>query len=289
MHSFDYARPRSVDETVALLGEHGGDATLLAGGQSLMILLRQGLVAPSVLVGLDGVDELRGVSTDGSTLTLGSMQTYAAVAADPAVTAHVGILAAAAGTVGSVHIRNRGTVGGSLCHADPAGDVPTVLLTTDTVLQTVSSTGERRERRIDEFFKGLFETALDTGELLVGAVIPAQPANSSLGYRRHSFRAGEYPMCVAACRLDWDGSTCTGARVAVGGGGTHPTRLTEIEQRLVGTAPTPEDLGSIGAEIEQLVRPIADVRGSSDWKSKVVAQEVERALAEAMTRRPSYV
>ena len=234
MRPFEFQAPTSVEETLRLLGEHGPEATLLAGGQSLMILLRQGLVAPELLIGLKRVEELRTVEQRDGGLRLGSMVSYRTAVTDQRIADRLPLVAAAAGSVGSVHIRNLGTIGGSLCHADPAGDVPTVLLALDATLHTASPGGGAASHAIDGFFQGLFETGLDAGELLVAIDLPAQPAGATFGYRRFSFRQGEYPMAVAACRLGWEGGRCTDPRVAVGGGGPHPARLKALEHLLDG-------------------------------------------------------
>jgi aerobic carbon-monoxide dehydrogenase medium subunit len=287
LRSFDFLAPTSIDETLQVLDEHGPDATLLAGGQSLLILLRQGLVAPEVLIGLKRVGELATVGRvsgdggDADGLRIGAMVSYGTAATDPAVAATAPVLAAAAGSVGSVHIRNLGTVGGSLCHADPAGDVPTVLLALDAVVEAARPGGTTARYAVDGFFRGLFETRLGDDELLVSVDVPAQPPGATFGYRRFSFRHGEYPMAVAACRLEWDGGRCAGARAAVGGGGPHPRRLEALERRLLG-AGAAEAVEAVAAdEPFASLRPIADVRGSEAWKLLVVSDLVRKTVADA--------
>ena len=279
---FDFQAPTSVEQTLRLLGEHGPDATLLAGGQSLMILLRQGLVAPGTLIGLKRVDQLRTVEPRGGGLLLGSMVSYRTAMADPLIAERAPLVARAAGSVGSVHIRNLGTLGGATCHADPAGDVPTVLLTMDASLHTLRPDGAGATRAVDGFFQGLFETSLDTGELLVSIELPEQPAGAHFGYRRFSFRQGEYPMAVAACRLGVDGGRFAEVRVAVGGGGLHPARLRPLEELLEGATPREALEAAAGDEPFAGLRPIADVRGSQAWKHKVVTELVRRTVADAV-------
>jgi carbon-monoxide dehydrogenase medium subunit len=278
---FDFVAPTSVDGALALLGEHGEDAALLAGGQSFMILLRQGLVAPGVVIGLKRVAELATIDGDGDGLRLGAMAAYRAVAADARVAALAPTLARAAGSVGSVHIRNLGTVGGSVCHADPAGDVPTVLLTLDAGLRTARPGGSGAARPLDGFFTGLFETDREDDELLLGIDVPAQPAGASFAYRRWSFRPGEYPMAVAACRLAWDGGRCADARVAVGGG-LHPERLTALEALIEGRSPAEVVEAAAAPEPYEVLEPPADIRGSQGWKRRVVASLVRDTLADAV-------
>ena len=224
MHPFEYRNPDTLDEVRALLAEYGGDAKLLAGGQSLMVLLRQELLSPTVVVGLGNVSEAKGVTSSESALELGAMVTYRSITDEPAVRTSSPILAHAAGSVGSVHIRNRGTIGGSVCHADPAGDVPTVLLVLDAELRA-SSVDHSTSIPMADVFTDLFETQLTDTDVLEAVLIPQQPTGASFGYRRFSYREGEYPLAVAACRLEWQNGTCTGARIAVGGGDAFPKRL----------------------------------------------------------------
>lgn len=282
MHPLDFQAPVSVDETLGLLERFGPEATLMAGGQSLMILLRQGLVAPRVLVSLKRVRELRAMTADGDTLSLGSMLAYHTAAGDQQIAAWAPIARAAAASVGSVHIRNLGTLGGGVCHADPAGDVPTALLALDATLHTVRPGGAEARHRIDDFYRGLFETRLEPDELLVSIDLPAAPTGVTFGYRRFQYRHGEYPMAVAACRLGWENGRCTGARVAVGGGGLHPRRLPELERVLDGgTADDVVAAAAAEAPFESL-RPIADIRGSEGWKRRVVTELVRRTVADAL-------
>jgi carbon-monoxide dehydrogenase medium subunit len=279
---FDFQAPTSVEATLRLLDQHGPDATLLAGGQSLMILLRQGLVAPGTLIGLKRVEQLRTVEQRDGGLLLGSMVTYRTAAADPRIGELAPLVAKAAGSVGSVHIRNLGTIGGSVCHADPAGDLPTVLLALDASLHTLRPDGAGATHAVDGFFQGLFETSLDTGELLVSIELPAQPAGASFGYRRFSFRHGEYPMAVAACRLGWQGGRCAAARIAVGGGGLHPGRLQPLEELLEGATAAEALEAAAGDAPFGSLQPIADVRGSEAWKRRVVTELIRRTVADAV-------
>jgi aerobic carbon-monoxide dehydrogenase medium subunit len=278
---FDYIGPGSVAEALDVLRRGGEDATVMAGGQSLMILLRQRLVRPALLVGLRGIAELGGIGVANGRLTLGAMATYAEVARYLAASDGSHLLGRAAGEVGSVHIRNRGTVGGSVAHADPAGDVPTVLLALGADLVIASPDGSRSRRRVEDFFMGFFQTRLEPGELLLGIEVDTQPEAATYGYRRFSFRAGEYPMCVAAVRLEWDGDRCSGATLALGGAADRPARFPEAEGLLVGAGPG-SDVTGLLAGVREMVQPPPDVRGGSEWKARVVAHTLVAAVEEAV-------
>ena len=284
MPGYEYVAPAAIADVLGTLSEVGDEATVLAGSQSLMILLRQRLVQPRVVVSLPRVASLAGVDDSGGGLRVGAMTSYADVAAMPVVRERAGIFARAAGAVCSVHIRNRGTIGGSICHADPAGDVPTVLLALGADLLFAEPDGTRTAP-VDGFFTGFFQTEFQAGELLVGVEVPVGQDSVTHGYRRFSFREGEYPLCVAAVVLRWDGSRCTGAVVAVGGAGDRPLRLAAAEEALVGAAPGVGDVRDILRGLRDAVDPVPDVRGSSEWKARVVEKLVIQAVEDAVRER----
>jgi aerobic carbon-monoxide dehydrogenase medium subunit len=287
MHAFEVRAPTSLDEALNIRNEYGPDSTVLAGGQSLMILLRQGLVSPHVLLSLKRVAGLVDVHPDVTDpmeknfLQIGATVTYRTASTSSEIGGWAPILARAAGSVGSVHIRNLGTIGGSVCHADPAGDVPTALLVVDAEA-TVISRDETRRYMVSDFFTDMFETRLKDHELLADLRVPRQPTGSTFGYRRFMYREGEYPLAVAACRLEWsqDG-ICSEARIAIGGGDVHPKRLTACEQLVVGTRVDEAVLDTMREVTRTTLQPVADVRGSSDWKREVGADLVARAVDDA--------
>ena len=280
--SFVFEAPSTLDEALQLKTMHGDQAVILAGGQSLLILIRQGLVSPEVVITLDRISDLATIEQRDGALALGAMARYAKVAADLDVARLCPPMSRAAGSVGSIHIRNRGTIGGALCHADPAGDVPVVALALAADL-VLAKHGSTRRVPVDDLFTGLFETCLEDDEIAVQVIVPAQPEAVSFGYRRYSHREGEYPMCVTAVRLEWgqDG-TCRDARVAVGGAGSRPVRLKELERSLVGTTAGPEIL-RVGLErIQDLVKPLEDVRGGVAWKRRVVTKVLRESIQDAV-------
>jgi len=280
MTRFEYVAPTSIDEVTGLLATHRSDAKILAGGQSLVILLRQRLLAPTVVISLSRVEALTGIAGTDNGLEIGAMTTYADVSRSALVNQTAPVLAMAAGSVGSRHIRNRGTVGGSLAHADPAGDVPVALLALDASIN-VAGDGKIRTCASNDWFTGLFEVAMSDDEFLTGVTIPNPPATVSYGYNRFSYREGEYPMIVACSVLGWDEGMCTSARVAMGGVGAHPQRLPAVEERLVGSAVDTGDIDSAAVIAGDLMDPPSDVRGSTGWKRKVAVEYMKRALAEA--------
>jgi CO/xanthine dehydrogenase FAD-binding subunit len=156
---------------------------------------------------------------------------------------------------------------------------------TSATLHTARPGGATAGHRIDEFFEGLFQTRLEDDELLAGIDLPEQPAGATFGYRRFSYRRGEYPMAVAACRLGWEAGRCTGARVAVGGGGPSPSRLPELERVLEGVAAADVVAAATTEAPYQQLRPLADIRGGEDWKRRVITKLVRDTVADAVQAR----
>jgi carbon-monoxide dehydrogenase medium subunit len=283
MRGFQYVDPDDIPGVLAILAAHGPDARLLAGGQSLLILLRQRLVLPAVVVGLRTVAGLRDLELrpDGA-LRVGAMVTYRQVAASEDVLRAAPLLARAAGHVGSMHIRELGTVGGAACHADPAGDVPVALMALDARYVHEGQAGRAEEDTAD-FATGLFETRLPDDSLLTAALVPRQPPGSRTGYARFLMREGEYPMTQCAVRLEMADGVVAGARLAVGGGGDRPQRLQDLEQWLVGTTPDPRLLAELQERVTRSVKPYPDVRGSAEWKAHVIGVIARRAMEDALS------
>ena len=171
-------------------------------------------------------------------------------------------------------------MGGSLCHADPAGDVPIALLALDA---TVAVSGPRGSRSlaVSDWFLGLFEVALEPDEMVTGVFVPSALPGTTHGYRRFSYREGEFPMAVAAAVLGWRGGTCRQARVSMGGIASHPRRLIEVEALLEGTAVGVDHIEEAAAIVTRLAEPDTDVRGSAEWKTKVAAEYMRRTLGAA--------
>jgi carbon-monoxide dehydrogenase medium subunit len=280
----DYAAPETLAEALDLMARYGEDARPLAGGQSLVILLRAGLVAPEILVDLKRIPELLGIGLDDGWLTVGATTTYRAVARDAVVREGWSILAEAAGAVGSIHIRNRGTLGGSVAQADPVGDATVALLALDGVVDVASAAG-RRTVAVDDFDIGAYTTALDPSEIVTALRVPPVPAGSTSAYLRLSLREGEFPLTQAAVRLTWRDGTIADARVAAGGIGEVPARLRAAETTLVGTS---ADRAAIERAVEACldgIEPLADARGGAEWRRDVAVVTLRRALGHASRQR----
>jgi carbon-monoxide dehydrogenase medium subunit len=281
MQSFDYVEPPTLEDLLACASDAGEDGVLLAGGQTLLIMLRMSMSMPDTVISLRSVRDLTHITPrqDGS-LRIGAMATYRALTG-PEVAERLPLLARAASSVGSIHIRTLGTIGGAVAHADPAADVPAALLALDAEY-VIASLGGTATVAAADFVTGLLQTRLEPGSVLVEVVVPSQPAGARFGYRRFHMREGEYPMAQAAVRLVVEAGTIASARLVVGGGGDRTERLADIEAWLVGSSADPALGDELKSRVERSVHPYTDARGSSAWKAEVVGVMAKRALADAL-------
>ena len=275
---FRYARPATAAEAVTLLASARGDAKLIAGGQSLMPLLNLRLVRPTVLVDLNGARELERIDAapDGG-LVLGALVRHADLAAAPIVRARAPLLAAAARHVGHTAIRNRGTLGGSLAHADPAAELPAALLALDATLGLLGPRGMRRVGA-DEFFRGLLATALAEDELLAEITVPVAPAG--WGFAEIARRPGDFALAGVAASLDGRGH----ARVVGFGVADRPVRLRAAEAAV---AAAPRDAGTparAGAAAAADCDPATDVHASAEYRRHLATVLAEDAVGQALAR-----
>jgi aerobic carbon-monoxide dehydrogenase medium subunit len=229
----DYRRPRSVQEAVAAIADGAADASFIAGGQSLMQALKARLVQPHALVDLQDVAELKGVSIDGA-VTIGAMTRYVDLLAETRLAPAYAALLDAAAHVGDRQVRNRGTIGGSICWNYIAACMPAVALTLDATMTLVSGSGGQRSLPAREFIGAPLETARKDDELLVSLELPAPPANAGSAYRKWSLVSDGLPVIGACVYVELDGGSCSRARVGFGGLASGPRRSPAAEAELVG-------------------------------------------------------
>jgi carbon-monoxide dehydrogenase medium subunit len=270
---FDYFAPSTVDECVALLAEHGEDAKLLAGGQSLVPLMNLRLAAPEVLIDLNRVAELEYVRVEGDRLAVGAMTRHREVAASDTGRAACPLLAHAAGLIGYPAIRNRGTIGGSIAHADPASEMPCVALTLDAELVVAGRAG-RRSIAARDMFLSHFTTSLEPDEVLVEIRYPRHGEGDGWQFVEFSRKNGDFAVAAVAVVLRRGG----GARIGVAGVGDRPWRATAAEERLAAGELT-------GALIEHAARDAGEqaAAASDGYRAHVVATLTRRALGRATT------
>ncbi|MDE2838444.1 MAG: xanthine dehydrogenase family protein subunit M [Chloroflexota bacterium] len=279
-----YHRAGSVAEAVQLLSSNEG-AKLLAGGHSLLPLMKLRLAAPAVLVDIGRIEALKGVSASGGGITIGALTTHAEIASSDLVKQHAPVLAEAAALVGDPAVRNRGTIGGSVSHADPASDQPTVLTALGA---TFNVTGQGGDRSIaaGDFATGLLENALEENEVLTSISVPSVPSGAGSAYVKFPHPASRYAVVGAAAVVAVSGGTCSSASVVVGGVETTPARASSVEAALAGS-----DLGdaaldaaaaAVGGDLNG--DPMGDVFASAEYRRAMAAVYVRRALGAAASR-----
>lgn len=285
--AFDYLSPTSVEEALTLLADLGEGARPLAGGQSLVPLMNFRLVRPQHLVDLNGLGELAGIREDNGHLVIGAMTRQRAVETSALVSERCPLLAEAMPQIGHVQIRNRGTVGGSLAHADPAAELPAVVAALDGELVVRSARG-RRVIKAEQFFVGYLTTAAQPGELLVEVRLPAVPPRTGTAFLEISRRHGDFALVGVAATVTVDeAGVCTGATIALTGVGPTPVVAREAARALVGVKPTPEAIEAVGRRVSDGVRPDSDLHASSEYRKHVSGVLTRRALAQAAERAPA--
>lgn len=280
--AFDYHAPRSVDEAVALLAELD-DAKVIAGGQSLVPLLNLRLVGIGHLVDLGRVQGLDGVERRGSELWIGASTTQATAEASPEIADAVPLLARGLPLVGHFQIRNRGTIGGSLAHADPAAEIPSVARTVDATIEAMSPRG-RRSIPAADFFTGYWTTSLADDEIVTGASFPVWSGRSGFAVEEVARRHGDFAIAGACVAVEVDNDD-TMRRCAIGllGLGTTPERAGAVESALTGTAAADVDATAAGHDAVAGLESIpSDLNGSAEYRRRVGATVVDRALTRAL-------
>jgi carbon-monoxide dehydrogenase medium subunit len=279
---FEFRRPESLTEALELLGQHGDDARPIAGGTALALLMRQGLVRPSVVVALDGIAELGGIRTTDGGVRIGATVTHRAAETSPVVLDAAPLLARTLSHVATIRIRNVGTVGGNLAHADPNQDPPVTLIAHGATV-TLTGPGGERALPVEDFFVDYYETARDPSELLTAIDVPRLSDGTGASYLKFLPRSAEDYATVsvaATVRLDGSGS-CVDARVALGSVAGVPVRARAVERALVGQAPSDEVLREAAEQVVSEVDPIPDARGSAEYKRRMSAVILRRVLDEA--------
>jgi carbon-monoxide dehydrogenase medium subunit len=276
---FDYTRPSSLDEAVSALSSGGEDAKVIAGGQSLMPLLRLRFSYPERLVDVGAIDSLRGVRDAGDALEIGAMTTHYELIRDPLIREHCGLLAEAAATIADPAVRHRGTIGGALAHADPAGDLPAVVTVLDATLVARGPSGER-EIRPGDFFSDYLTTSLQPAEVLTAIRVPKL---DGWGYRYEKFNPTAQAWAivgVAAVVRRSDGHVAE-ARVGLTNMGSVPVRATATESAAAGSEASAAALRDAAAHADEGTNPPSDLRGAADYRRHLARVLTGRALAAA--------
>lgn len=276
--SFDYVRAGSVDEAVAALGEHGFDAKLLAGGHSLLPLMRLRFAVPEVIIDLGRLDELRGVRDDGDHLAIGAMTTHHAVIHDVLVKRHCGVLAEVTGTVGDPQVRHRGTLGGAIAHGDAASDLPAVILALDAEL-VAEGPGGRRTIPARDFFHDYLETDLHDDEVLVEVRVPKLDDSWGWNYQKFNRVAQAWAMVGSCALVRRDNGTISEVRVGLTNMGSVPVRASATESALSGGSVAA--IGDAAQQAAEGTTPPHDLNADPEFRKHLARVLTRRALEAA--------
>lgn len=281
MQEITFHRPDSTDAACDLLGEHGHDAAVLAGGQSLVQMLKQRIVDTEHVVDITGIDELEGITETDDSLRVGAGVTYDTVRSHPQVADRIPVLDEALGTVGDVQIRSRGTLAGGIAHADPQGDPPVVASALDATIHVAGPDGQRSVPA-SEFFWGLFETDLETDELITAVEVPLLPESAYSTYRAFAPREGDYAIASLAAILDFEDGVVADATLTVGSVGDVPQHVAAAEDTVVGEHLTVGLCEDAAAVAREAVDAFGDEMGSEEYKEALVERLVRDALTDAI-------
>jgi len=280
---FDYHSPSTLQEAVALLEKHGYDAKILAGGQSLIPAMRFRLAMPEVLIDINGIEGLAYLRESNGHLAIGAMTHESALEESALVQSNYPLLADAARVIADPLVRNRATVGGNLAHADPANDHPAVMLAYGAEIVALGPNGTRTIAA-DDFFVGLFESALAENEILTEIRIPRAPSNSGEAYLKMERKVGDYAISAVAVRLTMSGEVCTSARIALTNVSPVPMRATNAEQAITGKVISEATLEAAGQAAAAECDPSPDLRGSAAYKRDLTRVLTKRAINKAVQR-----
>ena len=278
--AFDYVRPGSIGEAVEAIGAAGEDAKVLAGGQSLIPVLRLRMSYPSVLVDVGRIPELRGIRDDGDALVIGAMTTHHEVLHDALVRAHAPLIAQATATVADPQVRHRGTFGGALAHADPAGDLPAVALALECEFVATGPGGERRIAAAD-FFEDYLTTALAPDEVLTAVRVPKLGADWSSHYEKFNRVAQAWSIVGVAALVRRSNGSIAEARIGLTNMGSTPLRAAAAESALAGADATAEAVGAAAEHAADGTTPPSDLSGQSDYRAHLARVLTKRAVLAA--------
>jgi carbon-monoxide dehydrogenase medium subunit len=281
---FEYLRPGTATEAVDLLRTHGEDARLLAGGQSLLPLMKLRLASPRYLIDIGRLRELSYIREEGSTIRIGGLTTHADIEQSDLLQVRLPLLPEAAACIGDAQVRNRGTIGGSLAHAHPAADLAAVMLALEAEMVPQGIKGRRRVRAAD-FFVGMFATALQSDEMLVEICIPVLPSGTGAAYLKVEDKASHFAVVGVAAVVGMDsGGTCRFARIGVTGVGASPFRAGTAEAALMSKQLDQPTLAAAARHVVEGVQPLSDLFASGDYRAHLVQVYAARAVHEAVRR-----
>jgi carbon-monoxide dehydrogenase medium subunit len=281
--AFNYYRAKSVAEAVALLRKNK-DAKLLAGGHSLLPAMKLRAASPAALVDIGRIKALNGIKATKTALKIGALTTHHAVATSGVVQAGCPLLAETAAHIGDQQVRNRGTLGGSLAHADPAADYPTAILALEATVTVAGAKGSRTIKA-GAFFTDLFTTSLKRDEVITAVNVPVMPTGTGGAYVKHRHPASSYAVVGVAALITVAKGVVTAGRIAVGGAVVNPVRCPAAEKALIGQAPTEANIAAAAAKVAEAIdMPLSDGYASGDYRKHLATVLAKRALIKAAER-----
>ena len=279
--AFDYIVPDSLEAAAASLAEGGDNAKVMAGGHSLLPMMKLRLAQPGVVIDLKRLDSLRNIQVDGGTLRIGALVTHHQVETSSDVNANCALLAQVAGSIGDPQVRNRGTIGGSLVHGDPAADWPAALLAMGAELTLTSSSGSRSVAAGD-FFLGPLTTAIEASEILTSVSVAVPAAGTRAAYRKVKQKASGFAIVGIAVCLQTDGDTCTDIGIGVTGLAGVPFRASAVEGQLRGKALSADSITAAAAGVADGVEALDDIHASGEFRAHLARLNTARAIQDAL-------
>jgi len=275
---FDYHRAKSIEEAESLC-KGNTDASFLAGGHSLIPAMKLRLSDPGALIDISGIDDLKGISRDGDAIRIGALTTHAEVETSDVVKDGCAALSEAAGMIGDPQVRNRGTIGGNVAHADPASDYPGILMALGATIVTSS-----RSIAVDNFFTGLFETALNDGEIITEIQVPAIGAGSGAAYAKFFNPSSRYAVVGVGALVSKSNGSCSSCRIGVTGAADHAFRASAAEEALNGSDLGDDAVEAAAAKVAEGQEMLSDLSASANYRTHLCGVMAKRAIVEAASR-----
>lgn len=286
MKDFEYFAPKTINDSLSLLSQYKGEAKIIAGGQSMLVIMRQGLLAPEYVVDIKGITPLDYITYDEKEgLRIGALTPHRAIEKSPVIQKHFRVLSEMERNLATIQTRNWGTIGGNLCHGDPAGDPAPVLIALDAKLKLRSLSGERIIA-IEEFSKDILEVDLNPDEMLIEIQVPGKKSHTGIAHEKLMVMQGDAGIVGAAVSITLKPGegVCEDARVVLSNAASVPLRVKEVEKRLIGKRINDDLLAEVGTLASIEADPPSDVHASAEYRREMVKVFVRRAAAKALER-----
>ncbi|MDH5354721.1 MAG: xanthine dehydrogenase family protein subunit M [Gammaproteobacteria bacterium] len=281
--SFQYHAPSSVDDAISILTQYGDEAKILAGGHSLLPMMKLRFAEPEHLVDINNIDSLKGIREENGMIVIGAMTSESALIASALLQEKCPLLPEAAKLIADPQVRNRGTIGGDIAHGDPGNDHPALMLALDARFTLVGPNGSR-EVEASDFFLGTFYTALEADEIMTEIRIAPQAANTGASYHKLKRKTGDFATAAAAVVIEMSGDTCQSARISLTNLAATAFRATEAEAVLVGQTISDELIKQAAAKVMEACDPAEDLRGDAEYKTHMGGEMTRRAIKDAIKR-----